>query len=198
MPVEIPEVEVWRPARFERHARPQGRPIFRPGEGRQVDRADRRQAGPRRGVAAAAPGPAPGEGPAAGAEAQPRRDDRGPRRFGRDKERPRPNGAERGPPRPDRGPGEAARSAEDRKPGEGRRIFEGRTPGSGKPPPRPERGQRGDRNERDRDRDRGGARAWSSEPRQSGENRQPDPDSPFAKLLALKEQLQGQKPDKGQ
>ena len=61
---------------------------------------------------------------------------------------------------------------------------------------REDRPDRGDRRERDHDR---GPRAWSSEQRPSGrDNHAPDPNSPFAKLLALKEQMQGQKPDKGQ
>jgi ATP-dependent RNA helicase SUPV3L1/SUV3 len=71
--------------------------------------------------------------------------------------------------------------------------------------PRPERGPRpqgGDRNERkggdrrpDRDRDQrrsgGGDRTFASTERPAPRERQPDPNSPFAKLLALKAELEG-------
>ena len=65
---------------------------------------------------------------------------------------------------------------------------------------RSERRDRGDRPERsgrpprrDRHDDKGPDRIWASsqEPRSGG--KEPDPNSPFAKLLALKEQLQGNK-----
>ena len=55
-------------------------------------------------------------------------------------------------------------------------------------------------NRPDRDRgDRGGDRPrnWSSDAKPQGrDNRAPDPNSPFAKLLALKEQMQNGRPDK--
>ena len=55
-------------------------------------------------------------------------------------------------------------------------------------PPRRDRGERPDRKDRDRRDDRGEARTWSSTPERRG--KEPDPNSPFAKLLALKEQLE--------
>jgi ATP-dependent RNA helicase SUPV3L1/SUV3 len=174
-PDEVPEIEVWRPARFERHARPQTRHHQRHGERWSQQR--------REGAA-----PADKEAPSAAQPAQPRSEEKGPRRFerGRDRdkreERPR-----EGRPREER-PREERRGDERR---DGRRSegrsFQGRDE-------RRDRKDRGERNEHER-----GARAWSSEPRPSGrDNRQPDPNSPFAKLLALKEQLQQHKPEKGQ
>ena len=209
-PEEVLEIEVWRPARFERHQRPQGRPVFRPGAGRpgavaagagqpgeqrtgQHRQGDRRGRPSRDGLAQ----PASGETPAIAAEGQPRRtDDRGPRRGDRDKSRREGSPRQEAPRRS--GPSRDGPPREDRKPTEGRRIFEGRTPGQGRPQNRDDRGPRPERHDR-QDRDRGGARAWSSEPSPGNrDTRQPDPNSPFAKLLALKEQMQGQKPEKGQ
>src|SRR6185436_3031468 len=73
----------------------------------------------------------------------------------------------------------------------------------GRPPPRerrggdrPERQDRGDRPRqgrrdfKDRDRDRGDAREWRDPKERRG---QADPNSPFAKLAALKEQLEAKK-----
>jgi ATP-dependent RNA helicase SUPV3L1/SUV3 len=75
--------------------------------------------------------------------------------------------------------------------------------------PRPDRGRddRGPRPDRNRD-DRGPRpdrnrddrpRSWSTdEPSKGGKDKAPDPNSPFAKLLALKEQMQGGKSGKGE
>ena len=57
---------------------------------------------------------------------------------------------------------------------------------------RPPRGERSDRPRRDRDRDDNRpSRTWSSANERRG--KEPDPNSPFAKLLALKEQLEANK-----
>jgi len=59
-------------------------------------------------------------------------------------------------------------------------------------PERGERPERGPRRDRDRRDDNRPSRSWSSDQPSRG-NKEPDPNSPFAKLLALKEQLQGNK-----
>jgi ATP-dependent RNA helicase SUPV3L1/SUV3 len=199
------EIEVWRPGRFERPQRPQH---ARPRDARPPHRD--------RAPAAAVEGAAPGQD-----QAQPhrrgrpegeRRDDRGPRleRF------------DRGP-RPDRRPEGTPRPAEARDPSAGpapQRDNRGPRPDAPRgdaprpmPPrsdaPRPDRGRddRGPRPDRNRD-DRGPRpdrnrddrpRSWSTdEPSKGGKDKAPDPNSPFAKLLALKEQMQGGKSGKGE
>jgi ATP-dependent RNA helicase SUPV3L1/SUV3 len=57
---------------------------------------------------------------------------------------------------------------------------------------RSDRAERGPRRDRDRRDDNRPSRSWSSDQPSRG-NKEPDPNSPFAKLLALKEQLQGNK-----
>jgi ATP-dependent RNA helicase SUPV3L1/SUV3 len=57
---------------------------------------------------------------------------------------------------------------------------------------RGDRQERGPRRDRDRRDDNRPSRTWSSDQPARG-NKEPDPNSPFAKLLALKEQLQGNK-----
>ncbi|MGN8116572.1 helicase-related protein [Labrys sp. 22185] len=167
---EVPEIEVWRPARFERHQRPHHH--GRPQHGNRQPGAERKPeagGGFRRGR----PAPAEGAAPAEGVEA--RQGDR-PNRF----DRPRRDDRGNGRPREDRGFGERKQG------GEG-----GRPRGDA----RPDRGPRPDRQERGGDRPRN----WSSDSKPQGgreSNRAPDPNSPFAKLLALKEQMQGGKPDK--
>ncbi len=190
---EIPEIEVWRPARFERHhQRPHqhGRPQHgnrhaggQPAGERQGENGA--AGGFRRGRQAPAEGSAPAPAPVEGAEVRqgdrpnrfdrPRRDDRG-----RDD---RGNGK----PREDRKPFEARGPRPEGKPGDGQRRHGGEG--------RPDRGPRPDRQDRGGDR---GPRNWSSDTKPQGResNRAPDPNSPFAKLLALKEQMQSGKPDK--
>ncbi|MDQ0475370.1 ATP-dependent RNA helicase SUPV3L1/SUV3 [Labrys wisconsinensis] len=212
-PVPDVEIEIWRPVRFDRHQRPQhgrgaagerrerfhNRPQGqrpdgrfqgerpqgerpqgerpqgerpqgeRQGERQQAERGpgDRlqaeRPAGARRGLAAAA---------ASDIAARPeeRRDDERGRRFDRQRDR---QGAERR----DGGAGR-----EEKRPPETRNGKQGGRPDWN-------RDDRGPRRDRERDQDRA-PRNWSTEPRPSRENRQPDPNSPFAKLLALKEQMQ--------
>jgi ATP-dependent RNA helicase SUPV3L1/SUV3 len=180
-PAEPEMMEVWRPGRppeerRPRPPRPQGERAERQGERR--DRRPRPQtAAPQDGVQAAAPAgeaanaPATAEGGAARPE---RRDDR-PRhgrgtRDERGGDKPeqregRPQQRERrGGERPDR----AGAGGQDRGPRrEGRRDFKDRDRGGGEP-----------REWRDPKERRGG---------------QADPNSPFAKLAALKEQLEANK-----
>jgi ATP-dependent RNA helicase SUPV3L1/SUV3 len=183
-PEEIPEIEVWRPARFERHQRPQGRPHHQ--------RASERRHGVQRRDAAAAPD---GASPAGGGSER-RAEERGPRRQDR-RDQDRRDQDRRDQDRRDQDRARRDERPRDERPREARPREDRpdhRREGSrqdARPHGRDGRGERRDGQDRDR------ARAWSSEPRPSA-NREPDPDSPFAKLLALKEQLQGQKPDKGQ
>jgi ATP-dependent RNA helicase SUPV3L1/SUV3 len=78
-------------------------------------------------------------------------------------------------PRPDRQSRPQRSERSDRKDGAG-----------GRPP------RRGDRDRGRSGRDSGPDRIWGSSEEPRG-NKEPDPNSPFAKLLALKEQLQGNK-----
>ena len=209
-PVEEPEIDIWRPARFERGHRPQH---GRPPQGERPQ-GERRPGGFRR------PAPA-GEGaPAsAAAEGAERRPDERPRRF----DRPRRDGeaapvanGEARPPREERKPFEGRRGRPAGEQGERRpderprpepradqaprpeRSQQGARPERSHQGPRPDGGARPERQDRDRDRDRGGPRNWSSDPKPQAResNRAPDPNSPFAKLLALKEQMQAAKSDK--
>jgi ATP-dependent RNA helicase SUPV3L1/SUV3 len=137
----------------------------------KVEKGERRQGAVARDAAAPQPGPAvPADGRERGAQD----------RWRRDKDRDKESGGRDG-----------GRSRDSR---DGRRSFEARRDGAASPQPNDERASRPGRDRRERlDR---GPRAWSSEER-GRENRAPDPNSPFAKLLALKEQLQRQKPEKG-
>jgi ATP-dependent RNA helicase SUPV3L1/SUV3 len=169
VPAPPETVEVWRPARFER------RPHDRPGQGRPDRRSPRR---------------AP-EGEAAAGQTRHRgRPDRGPR-PGAPPDQPAAEpaaGAEGAPPRPPR-PAREERSRQERfrTPDRPQRRADGeRPPRPGGPPDRP----RGPRPDRDRERDRA-PRVFSSE--QSGQNRGPDPDSPFAKLAQLRAQMESDK-----
>jgi ATP-dependent RNA helicase SUPV3L1/SUV3 len=160
--------------------------VWRPG-GRSDERRGPRRHGrpPRRGQAEAAAPAAAGEQPAATADgvaaaaapapAEPAREQRG-RRHGR---RDREGGDERTPRR------------------------EGRPPDRGDRQDRRDRGERAERGER-RDRrpdrrDRGGEdrifATTEKSPRERG-NRDPDPNSPFAKLAALKAQLEAGEKEK--
>lgn len=191
-PEEIPEIEVWRPARFERH---HPRPHHaRPQHGNRQPGGERQGEGTaangfRRGRPATADGSAPS--PAEGAEAG-----KGERRFDRPRREDRGNGRPQGEgkpieargPRPEGKPFEPRGPRPEGKPGDGQR----RHGGDGRPDR--DRGPRSDRQDRGGDRPRN----WSSDVKPQGResNRAPDPNSPFAKLLALKEQMQGGKPDK--
>jgi ATP-dependent RNA helicase SUPV3L1/SUV3 len=172
-PAEPEFIEVWRPGRNNEERRPprRRRPQRKPGE--QVAAAPSGEAAPS-DPAVAADAPA---SPATGDEPQQRRHRHGrgqDRQETRDRE-PRPEGRDR--------------KREDR-PGRGDRAER---PQQGERGARPERGKgdRGPRREgRDRDRDRFDGRPpreWSSDNARRGE---PDPNSPFAKLAALKAQLE--------
>jgi ATP-dependent RNA helicase SUPV3L1/SUV3 len=161
-------IEVWRPARFDREQARRGRPERNRGRNR-----------PAQPQAAAGSPAAPEGGENKPMEDRPRRDGRPGRkpwqqRDGSDNkpggEKPTERKPGDGPPRQDRG---------DRPPRGG--------PGGG----RPDRDGRPPRRD-DRREDRGGPRQWSSAaPATRG--KEPDPDSPFAKLAALKAQMDAAK-----
>ncbi|CAM5772688.1 helicase [Labrys miyagiensis] len=176
---EIPEIEVWRPARFERH---HPRQHNRPQHGNRHAGGERQgDNGAGGGFRRGRPAPADGAAPAPAAEGAEAR--QGERRF----DRPRRDDRGNGKPQGERKPFEGRGPRPEGKSGDGQR----RPGGEG----RPDRGPRPDRQDRGGDR---GPRNWSSDARPQGRdsNRAPDPNSPFAKLLALKEQMQGGKPDK--
>jgi ATP-dependent RNA helicase SUPV3L1/SUV3 len=169
-PAEPEMIEVWRPGRPPEERRPRHP---RPQQGERRERRPRPQApqpaaaASPEGAVAAAPAaePAPVAAAEAG-EARPERQDRGPRR-GRDRDRgERPES--RPPPRERRGGERPDRERGDRPPRrEGRRDF--------------------------KDRDRGNEpREWR-DPKDRRSGREADPNSPFAKLAALKEQLEANK-----
>lgn len=176
-PIVPMTVEIWRPARFERRDQP------RAGERRD----DRRPRGPRP-EGQAAEGPPPTEG------------GRRPDRPGRDRNefrRDRPPRRDGEAPRPDTQaatPGEGEVTSRGPRPDRPKRqmFTPGERPKGDRPdrPPRPEGDRpRGPRPDRDR-RDGGGApRVFSSE--DGAKKGGPDPDSPFAKLLALKQRMEG-------
>ena len=184
-PVEaaVPElVEVWRPGGRSEERRPP----------RHDRNRHQRQANPSNAAA-----PAEGEAPADGAKRE--RNDR-PRRDRSEFRRPRPDAgaANAGAPAegaPNRGPrnddnkGRPPRERfGDKKPG-GDKSFGDRNKGKFKGGDR-DKGGRPDRN----DRNSGGAtRPYASSAPPPERNRPIDPNSPFAKLAALKEQLTGRK-----
>lgn len=175
-PAEPEMIEVWRPHRHQGGRRPEpargareGTPGERQPGGRRGDRPNRgpRPGGPRREGEAPVPAQA-ASGDAAAAtprpEREPRRDDR--RQDRRDDRRgQRPDGPRpEGGGRPEQGRGPRPEFKRDGRPGGG--------------------GQRRD--------DRGGER-FQQPPRPRPADREPDPDSPFAKLAALKAQMEGRK-----
>jgi ATP-dependent RNA helicase SUPV3L1/SUV3 len=158
-------IEVWRPGRSSGERRP------REGERRHRRRHDRPAAKPETQPAGEAAAPAERTAENAGAEAQPsvepQREQRGrPRHRRRDGEQRA--GEVRRTERTDR------REKRDRV---DRRDRADREERPGRPP----------RRDRDRRDDNRPSRIWSSD--QSRGSKEPDPNSPFAKLLALKEQL---------
>ncbi len=175
-PAEPEMIEVWRPHRHQGGRRPEpargareGTPGERQPGGRRGDRPNRgpRPGGPRREGEAPVPAQA-ASGDAAAAtprpEREPRRDDR--RQDRRDDRRgQRPDGPRpEGGGRPEQGRGPRPDFKRDGRPGGG--------------------GQRRD--------DRGGER-FQQPPRPRPADREADPDSPFAKLAALKAQMEGRK-----
>jgi ATP-dependent RNA helicase SUPV3L1/SUV3 len=191
-PAEPEMIEVWRPGRPEGQRRPP-----RPSREARPPRRDRRPRGaphaaangaPAEGVAAQpAEGAAAAEGAPAAAEAKPwRRRDRGRDNERRDGARgDRPGGDRPGGDRQERGAPPPGPARQDRPQREGR-------PGGGRPHrgDRPER-PRGDRP--DRDPELRAKYIKGREGRGGGRDAQPDPNSPFAKLAALKAQLESNK-----
>jgi ATP-dependent RNA helicase SUPV3L1/SUV3 len=181
-PAEPEMVEVWRPGRPAGERRP------REGErrsrrSRQRDHKTAQTAAPPVGEGAAIASP---DQAAASADASPAgetsREPRGRRRHrrhnGQQAEQPagQPDQQGKSEDRPDRQRDRKARSdRQDR--------GQNRDDSSSRPP----------RRDRDRDRrdDARPSRSWSSSQEKRG--KEPDPNSPFAKLLALKEQLEGNK-----
>jgi ATP-dependent RNA helicase SUPV3L1/SUV3 len=166
--VEEALIEVWRPSRRQHESRRPERPRGRGGE-RGAPRRDQAQR-PREG-AQATPAPATEGGEAAAPQERPQQPRRDQRRFEGFPARPqgeRPQGER---PRGDRPQG--GRPHGDRP--QGGRPHGDRPFGKG----RPERNdQRGDRT------------FASTERPTSARDKQPDPNSPFAKLLALKAELE--------
>jgi ATP-dependent RNA helicase SUPV3L1/SUV3 len=191
-PAEPAMIEVWRPGRPQGERRP-----------RDAERRGRRRH--ERAAVPAESQPA-GETPAVAADGQTA--DATPPADGERKERhgrPRHRRRDRGPRKDADGKvieGQAAETKSgEAKPGEERRADRPqrhgrpeRRPERGDRPPRQDRGDRGPRRDRDRGRgdDNRPDRIWGSSEVPRG-NKEPDPNSPFAKLLALKEQLQGNK-----
>jgi ATP-dependent RNA helicase SUPV3L1/SUV3 len=175
-PAEPEMIEVWRPGRppEERRPRPQGE---------RRERHDRRPR-PQATVAAAPEGAsvaAPAEAvatPVEGGDAKPRHDRQ---RHGR--------GGHQG-----QAPGQA--EGGEKREREGRPPQRERRGGSGPDRDRQDRGPRREGGRRDfKDRERGGGnqpREWR-DPTEKRGGREADPNSPFAKLAALKAQLEGNK-----
>ena len=167
-PAEPEMIEVWRPGRPPEERRQ--RPPRREGQGERRPRPDRRprpQVAAQNGAQAAAPAAAAAAAaPAAeSTEARPQRQDRA--RHGRDRDQ---RGAERTEGRPQQRERRGERQDRDRN---------------------ERRDDRPRRERRDfKDRDRGEPREWLDPKERRG---QADPNSPFAKLAALKAQLEESK-----
>jgi ATP-dependent RNA helicase SUPV3L1/SUV3 len=174
-PAEPEMIEVWRPGRPLGERRPrdsEGRNRRSRYRGQKPDQAAAQPAGD--GAAATAPDQA-----AAPAEATPAGEN-GREHHGRRKYQGRDQGQGQGEQRD----GQAERHGKRDDNRKGRPERNDREGGSGRPPRR-------DRDRRDRD-DNRPSRTWSSSEQKRG-GKEPDPNSPFAKLLALKEQLEGNK-----
>ncbi len=193
-PAEPEMIEVWRPGRPQGERRP--RDAERRGGRRRHHERPATQA---EGQPASEASVATADGQAVAADATPPADGERKERQGRPRHRRRDRG-----PRKDadgkvaEGQTVEAKSNES-KPAEEQRADRPqrqarpeRRPERGDRPPRQDRGDRGPRRDRDRGDDNRQARSWSSDQSSRG-NKEPDPNSPFAKLLALKEQLQGNK-----
>ncbi len=196
-PSEPVLIDVWRPHRTNHHAaeRRNDRPRHRPDGGRRPGSERRPQNAPAQQVAstdgAASPAtaevgleqPADARSPDA---SRPERG-RGQRPEHQGGERPgsaRPNGGSR---RDERarpgGPGQGARRGPPGPPASGGEV--------GRDRPRNEGGRPNDRDRRGGTDQRPAGGAFASTERPKERSRQPDPDSPFAKLLALKAALEG-------
>ncbi|KMO38511.1 helicase [Methylobacterium tarhaniae] len=175
-PAEPVVIEVWRMHRHQRNHAPRHQGRGRPQDGQQ------REGGQRDGRSRGFPRPEGGEG--APAEQRAHRAPRDGQRWG------------------DRRPGE--NRGENRPAGEGRpeHRFEGRGGENrgegrrdGRPPRGPHPGGR-DGGRPPQDRRDGAPRGGMHEARPPRRDRAPDPDSPFAKLLALKAQMEARDGDK--
>ncbi len=196
-PAEPEMIEVWRPGRPAGERRP------RDGERRGRRRPERSGAKPEGQPAGETPAVAAADGQAvatgdATAPADGERKDR----HGRPRHRRRNRGERKD------GDGKVVEGAvveakvsteqrQDRPPRQDRPDRQGRPERRDRPDRKEGSGGRPPRRDRDRDRGRSGRdngpdRIWGSseEPRS---NKEPDPNSPFAKLLALKAQLEGNK-----
>jgi ATP-dependent RNA helicase SUPV3L1/SUV3 len=177
-PAEPEMIEVWRPGRPPEERRP--RPPRRDREGQPSRDSERRDRRPR--PQAAQPAASAGEGaqPGAAAEVTAAAPEGGAAQGDRQDQRPR-HGRDQGE-RGDRGERNEGRPQQRERRGGDR--------------PERDRGDRGDRPRqgrrdfKDRDRERGEPREWRDPKERRG---QADPNSPFAKLAALKEQLEANK-----
>jgi ATP-dependent RNA helicase SUPV3L1/SUV3 len=172
-------IEVWRPGRPQGEGRP--RDAARRGR-RHRDRPDAKPAEPATGdapaVAAAAEAVTPGAAPEGGT----------PEQRGRPRHRRRRDGEEKqGEARAERPEQRERRDRPERSSGEHRGEPRGERRDRPGRPPRRDR----DRDRRDTRDDNRPSRTWSSD--QLSRGKDPDPNSPFAKLLALKEQLEANK-----
>ncbi|AMN39224.1 helicase-related protein [Rhodoplanes sp. Z2-YC6860] len=174
-PAEPEMIEVWRPGRPLGERRPrdnEGRNRRPRHRGHKPGQAAAQPAGDG-AAAAAAPDQAAASTDATPAGENGREHHQGRRKFhGRDREQG------------ERRDGQAERHGKRDDNRKGRPERRDREDGGGRPPRR-------DRDRRDRD-DNRPSRTWSSSEQKRG-GKEPDPNSPFAKLLALKEQLEGNK-----
>ena len=189
-------IDVWRPQRQQQHRRPQpGRDQQRRGGsgggGRDRNQFNRNR--PQQGESAPVEG-APVEG-ASAAEGAPATQDRPrgdrPNRHRPQGDRPQGDRAQGDRPQGDRPPRRDNRNNDNR-----RNEGGGQRPGGPRPPRRDDRpGQRpGGPGDRSGDRSGGQRQFASTEAPRREREKQPDPNSPFAKLLALKQQLEGKGP----
>ena len=175
-PAEPEMIEVWRPG-GERRAREGDRQGRRRRRERSAPRPDGQPAAEAPAAAATEPTGAVAAEAAPSAESEQGR----PRRHGRPRHRRAQDGEREARPggRPERPAEQPPERRADR-------------PERGERPDRPKRQDRSGRpNRRDRQDDNRPSRTWSSSQERRG--KEPDPNSPFAKLLALKEQLESNK-----
>ena len=177
-------IEIWRPGR------PGGNQRRREAQrqGRRRERDTQKADAPKPEAAPAGDTQVATEPAVAAADASPPADGERTERHGR----PRHRRHERGERKFGEGPGQKEQKEEGKDDGARRAARPERKERGGRDE-RPDRGDRGNRPpRRDRDRDRRDdnrpSRTWSSA--QESRGKEPDPNSPFAKLLALKQQLE--------
>lgn len=198
--VEMRIIDVWRPRRRdrpERRERREGNEVQADGENRRPrgdrDRNQRRHRRPE-----GAPGPAVGTPPVAADGTAP---DAAlvatPVEGGTEAQGEASNANRRDGRRPDRRPDQRQDNRGDKRDDRRRDGDRGARPGpqARRDGDRPDRGDRGDRrDDRRRDGDRARQETRSASPPRPSKG--PDPDSPFAKLLALRQQLEKQAKEK--